>query len=305
MLTADEERLFHDFQKAFKHYYQGEVINVDEKTSVKLDYVVVRFEDILPALNYSAPPHRVSDYRIIYIREGDGETTVGSIKLLLKNHTLIAIPARAVSSGSFAHNVKGYHLGFNLEFFWLPYFPSHHLLKLELLDSVILPYAYLDDNEAAGIEHIFETLLDEHHHDRKNKEELVALKILQLMVLCDRYMNNSNGLKRVSTTSPVITKFLDLLELHFREHHSPAYYARELHLHPNSLNATTRRYLGRTAKGTIDAMLLSEAKSLLVNTKRSVKEIAYELGFATPSLFFRFFKRTTGASPGVYRVQHI
>jgi AraC family transcriptional regulator, transcriptional activator of pobA len=74
-------------------------------------------------------------------------------------------------------------------------------------------------------------------------------------------------------------------------------------VHPNQLNANTKKFLGQSAKTTIDKMLLQEAEYLLLQTAFSVKEIAYELGFQSASHFFRFFKKNKGTSPALYRRQ--
>jgi AraC family transcriptional regulator, transcriptional activator of pobA len=63
--------------------------------------------------------------------------------------------------------------------------------------------------------------------------------------------------------------------------------------------------MGQSAKELIAAKLLSEAKYLIQLTTLSVKETAYELGFQSPSNFFRFFKRYSGYSPAAYRSKYL
>jgi len=48
---------------------------------------------------------------------------------------------------------------------------------------------------------------------------------------------------------------------------------------------------------------MDEARRLLRETKRSVVEVALEVGYANPSHFARFFRRETGLSPSDYRQQ--
>jgi AraC family transcriptional regulator len=48
---------------------------------------------------------------------------------------------------------------------------------------------------------------------------------------------------------------------------------------------------------------MNEARRLLRETKRSVVEIALDVGYANPSHFARFFRRETGLSPSDYRQQ--
>jgi AraC-like DNA-binding protein len=100
-------------------------------------------------------------------------------------------------------------------------------------------------------------------------------------------------------------QFVDLIQQHYKEQHSTSYYAKLLNIHPNVLNSICKRHLDQSAKQTIDAKLIREAEDLLFHTSLTVKEIAYELGFASVSHFFRFFKRHTGSAPQALRQKHL
>lgn len=82
------------------------------------------------------------------------------------------------------------------------------------------------------------------------------------------------------------------------------YFAEKLNLHPNYLNAVIKSKTGRTVNDWITERMLSVAKSLLINTSNSSKEIAYLLGFSEPTHFSRFFKKHTELSPNKYRKSH-
>jgi AraC-like DNA-binding protein len=47
--------------------------------------------------------------------------------------------------------------------------------------------------------------------------------------------------------------------------------------------------------------MLYQARKELTLTQKSVKEIAFELGYKDQFYFSRFFKRLTGVSPEAYR----
>jgi AraC family transcriptional regulator, transcriptional activator of pobA len=301
MLKSQEDVLLRDYKRAFKTYYKArKIVDVDEKLSQQLTYSVMRLEDALSVLEFRAPPHRVSDYRLLYIKNGGGKARIGAEELELNDKTLLLVAAGIVTSAEFGKTITGFHLAFNLDFLWNPVFPSYHLLKLKLFDATLVPYSHLDNGDAAQFERIFEIIIEENNHHRKNKEELIALKVLQLIVLTDRFLK-SNDTWANSTISPLIQQYLTLAQEHFKEHHSVAYYAKQLHTHPNSLNAVTKRITGKSAKAVIDGILISEAKYMLYHTSVSIKEIAYDLGFTSPSHFIRFFKRIANESPAAYR----
>jgi AraC-like DNA-binding protein len=81
----------------------------------------------------------------------------------------------------------------------------------------------------------------------------------------------------------------------------PAFYADKLNVHPNHLNAVVKRITGNTATHLIQNQILIHAKSLLLQTDLSIKEIAYRLQFSEPTHFNAFFKKFTHQTPQQFR----
>ncbi len=305
MLNVDEKVILSDFKKAIRLSEKNSIIEVDQKIGKKLDSFLLRIENGLNEIGSDIPPYRAARLVIIYVSKGEGKIIVGGTNFTVKDRTLVIVPPRVITSySSYSEASKGYYLSFNLKFFFQLHFPVHHLLKMHLFKKGLTPFCYLDMKWGHYIEKIFEIILEEEHHQRKNKKELIALKILELIIICDRLVRTANG-KAGDYHSPLLIQYIDLINEHFKEQHSTSYYAGKLNIHPNSLNATAKRYLDQSAKVILDTKLVNEAKYLLYNTNLSGKEIAYELGFHSPSHFFRFFKRYTGNSPLHYRQKHL
>jgi hypothetical protein len=53
----------------------------------------------------------------------------------------------------------------------------------------------------------------------------------------------------------------------------------------------------------LDALCELRAKHELAHTSRSIAEIAYTLGYASPQSFQRAFRRWVGSTPGQYRAR--
>jgi len=302
MLTPANKLLLQDYKKAFQSYYRNnEVIDLDKKMHRKqLDYFIVHFEDVLPELGYKIPPYRHSRFAIFFISKGEGESKIGTVTLDIKDNTLLFIPAFTMYSGNFDESIRGYILSFNFNFFLQPFFPRHHLLRFNLCDSTIIPYSYLSRATGKQLLDILHTIQDEDHSDRKKKEELIALKILEMIIMCERLLDRPRQNKK-PVLHPMIMQYLDQVQEHYRQEHSTSFYARSIHVHPNALNAICKKYLGRSAKAVINAVLVAESKHLLSQTNTSAKEIAFDLGFNSPPQFFRFFKQHVGLSPQQFR----
>lgn len=78
-------------------------------------------------------------------------------------------------------------------------------------------------------------------------------------------------------------------------------YAARLGYSLKTLNRACRSATGHTAKHLIDARVTLEAKRLLAHTELPVAAITHRLGFTEPTNFNKFFIRTTGQTPGVFR----
>jgi len=80
-------------------------------------------------------------------------------------------------------------------------------------------------------------------------------------------------------------------------------YASVQNLHPNYLSNVVKSRTGKPISAWIADKTIAEAKSLLQNTTISIKEIAYQLGFAESTHFSNYFKKHTNFSPVSYRKQ--
>ncbi|MFW6060354.1 MAG: helix-turn-helix domain-containing protein [Phycisphaeraceae bacterium] len=77
--------------------------------------------------------------------------------------------------------------------------------------------------------------------------------------------------------------------------------ANHVGLSPNYLSSLFHQQTGRTLRAFMDAARIEQAQRMLADPQRSVKQTAYQLGFADPHHFSRVFQRVTGQTPSGYR----
>jgi len=108
---------------------------------------------------------------------------------------------------------------------------------------------------------------------------------------------------RQSYVSPelLMSRLRDLIEQNFREERNPAFYSGALAYGLLSLNNICKEYTGLTVFMLVQERLAIEAERLLVGTRLSAKQVAYELGFCDPAYFCRFFKKMRGKRPLEWR----
>jgi len=301
-----DEFILSEFKKVLQKNSLNPVINLDEKFPHKVNLFVQAYELILNRLGSYIPPHKWSNYRIGLVKQGSAEYNCGIYKFKTKANTLIIIPPRVINSSSnWTEDSKGYFVLFNLDFFLQSHFPHKYLTSKKILQPSIRPNIHLTVSQANEIEEIFKTILFEKERNEAHNKELIALKIIELIILSERMYLKEYHVPENRSTLDLVNKFANLVEVHFSEERSVAFYASKLHVHPNYLNAVIKSHTGITAKDSIQNRVLLETKYLLHSTGLSVKEISNQLGFDDPNYFTTFFKRVEGHSPLAYRASFI
>ncbi len=99
----------------------------------------------------------------------------------------------------------------------------------------------------------------------------------------------------------ILQKLKDAIEENFKTKHSPVDYADMLFITPKALAKITKLHFNKTLSSIINERIIIEAKRELYLTNKTVKEIAYELGYDDEYYFSRFFKVNAEVSPQLFR----
>ncbi|MEQ8359269.1 MAG: AraC family transcriptional regulator [Cytophagales bacterium] len=70
------------------------------------------------------------------------------------------------------------------------------------------------------------------------------------------------------------------------------------------LSNTLKKETGKTSTEYLQLYLIDEAKNILLDPKKTVSEVAKELGFEYPAYFSRLFRKKEGISPTEYREKY-
>ena len=179
---------------------------------------------------------------------------------------------------------------------------SHQIIgNRKMLSPSVRPYIHLTNEQAEEVTRIFEVILAEKKQNEMVNNEMIAVKIVELLLLGERLFEQEQHLEANHTFIDNIKRFVDLLDQYFSKEHSVHFYAEQLGMHPNHLNALIKKHTGLSAKESIRNRILLEIKHLLHSTKLSIKEISDQMGFNDPNYFNTFFKRAENQSPGNYR----
>ena len=125
---------------------------------------------------------------------------------------------------------------------------------------------------------------------------LIAIEVARLAASRAR-----TGTVTLAPADATVEALRKLVEEHFRKERLISFYAEKLAITADRLNDHVKRASGVTAGHLIRQRLLTEAKRALVFTGQPIHEISYDLGFADPSHFARFFRKQTGTTPQAFR----
>ncbi|WP_240312821.1 helix-turn-helix domain-containing protein [Flavihumibacter solisilvae] len=141
----------------------------------------------------------------------------------------------------------------------------------------------------------------------KHSQALIVSNIELLLNYCTRYYD-----RQFITRKLVNKDILARVEKELQEYlHSSLpgekglptvkFLADKMYLSSNYLSDLLKRETGMNAQDRIHYYLIEEAKNMLLNSNKSVSDLAYSLGFGYPQYFSRLFKSKTGMTPVEYR----
>lgn len=147
----------------------------------------------------------------------------------------------------------------------------------------------------------------EHPVDQHSRE-LLCVHIELFLDYCLRFYDRQ-FYTRSKVNSDVLQRFEHELNRYFQNAHvqglpSVRYFANKVCLSPSYFGDLIKKETGKTAQEYIQLKVIDQSKRLLLNTNRSVSQIADALGFQYTQHFIRMFKKQTGSTPKEYRTQN-
>jgi AraC-like DNA-binding protein len=171
-------------------------------------------------------------------------------------------------------------------------------------DPYGIPAVALNEVATTEVKALIDRLRREYQEQQLAHSEAMLAYLKVLLILATRLKSPEGGSCQPGPNGarhPVLVQFRDLIEQNYCQMHSPADYARRLHVTAKTLGRIVREHLGTTPTLLIRNRLLIHAKWQLLHTLKPVKEIARELGFSDELYFSRLFKKATGCSPLFFR----
>ncbi|MEM7797893.1 MAG: helix-turn-helix domain-containing protein [Chloroflexota bacterium] len=276
------------------------------------------FAENMPTVVHQMPIFRHEFYAIAIRVDGDGAAYTGYVRDFPQGSTVFFNSPFQIISWDISPNWEGYYLMFSQEF--VAQFPVFNNLLEDfpyLRIEKSIPFE-IDPRDLTIIVQLFAKIHQEYHGNHADKFQIISAYVWLMLNYVRRYFVEQLSAETISTEVrradlKLYARFQTLIETTFRKEadisedaapQSVGHYAGELSVHPNHLNAVVRNISGQTALSLIHQHTLQMAKTYLVQTNMSVREIADALFFESSNYFSRFFKRHTTLSPLAYRKTH-
>lgn len=120
-------------------------------------------------------------------------------------------------------------------------------------------------------------------------------------LIISAFLSKNKSSSKLSRIELITKSFQQLLEKNYGNIKRPTEYAKQLNISTHYLNESVKNTTGLSVSQHIQERIILEAKRLLYHTDKSVKEIAFELGYDDYPYFSRLFTKTTGMSALTFR----
>jgi AraC family transcriptional regulator, transcriptional activator of pobA len=249
---------------------------------------------------------RLNYYSVIWIKKGSGRLVVDFTEYDFQEDMILTFSLYQPFMLKSIGELQGIALYFHPDFFCIYKHQQEVACNGVLFNNIYKPpYILVDATASLSFEHILEQMKIEMNNLALAQYELLVSYLKIFLISAARLkiaQNHQSLLDFQDNNEPFILQDLkDNIEEHFKSKHAPSDYSDLLNISPKALAKITKNYFNKTLTDLISERIVIEAKRELYLTKKSVKEIAYSLGYDDEHYFSRFFKKNTNVSPQLYR----
>jgi AraC family transcriptional activator of pobA len=243
---------------------------------------------------------------LIWIKSGSGKLTVDLESYDFGENTLFSFAPYQPYLFNTLTQISGIAIYFHPAFFCIHKHQKELELNGVLYNNVYQPpFVMLDPQSIEILESACRQIKNEMQNPALAQHELLVsyLKIILITASRLKLEQQPRAAESVKDNRQpfILQKLKDAIEENFKTKHSAGEYADLLYISPKALARITKTHFNKTLSSLINERIIIEAKRELYLTDKTVKEIAFELGYDDEYYFSRFFKTNTEVSPQLYR----
>ncbi len=167
---------------------------------------------------------------------------------------------------------------------------------------------HLSMRERGIINECFTNISYELEHAIDSHSKTLIVSYLELFLNYSKRYYERQFVTRSHANKDVLVRFERILKEYFTSEQpllsglpSVKHCAERLYISSNYLGDLLKKETGKSAQEHIQLKMIDVAKEKIYDSKKSISEIAYEMGFKHPQHFTRMFKKQVGMSPNEFR----
>lgn len=238
-----------------------------------------------------------NDYTIYWIQEGKGTYNIDFETYNFQDNVLFFLSPGQVFTVDNEQIKTAYKLTFKRDFYCIQTHDQEVACNGILFNNIYeTPFVKPCEKDTKKLNFILVSLIEEFQQNETAQYDMLQAYLKQFIINSVRVKQENHTIKEDAETR-LFKDFSLLVEQNFRTLHSVTDYANRLGISPKSITKHFQKLGSKTPSQLIKNRILLEAKRLLIYTDKTVKEIAFELGFNDPAYFTRFFTKAILKSP--------
>src|SRR5687767_7680458 len=223
-------------------------------------------------------------YSLIWVKEGDGKLKTDFSEYNFGPDSLFSFTP--YQPFMFSSNlIKGIAIYFHSDFFCIHKHQTEVTCNGVLFNNIYqMPFILVDEALQNTLNKIIEQIkLEMQNPPGLTQYELLIsfMKIFLISASRSKIQQQPHAIpsKQGNKEPFILQNIKEAIEKDFKSKHTPKDYAVLLNISPNALAKITKTHFNKTLTNLITERILIEAKRELYLTNKSIKEVAYELGY--------------------------
>jgi AraC family transcriptional activator of pobA len=245
-------------------------------------------------------PHRHDHYCCFFIETGHLNFTIDFQNLEITHSSLLVSCPGQIHQFGFANEVTGWVIAFDTRFIDQS---ARLVIEQSFAKAALLPLNPAEKEWFVSILQLIYSAVEEkkptnfHYQLIQTLINAFFFKTVTIFQLQEEERIQDYSLRSIE----IAKTFHQFVKEHFLVLKKPADYASKMNITVSYLNDTVKSITGFPSTYFIQHEIFREAQRLLFYTNKSVKEIAFQLGYEDYKYFIRLFSKTVGTSPASFR----
>lgn len=252
-----------------------------------------------------ANKNEISDhYKIYWIEDGSGTYRIDFKEFTINGSGIFCLSPGQVFTIESEQVQSAFQIAFDKDFYCVETHGKEIACNGLLFNNVHRATAIsVKDGEKGIFQNLVNQMIAEIENKGSSHRDMLETYLRMFLIQTLRLVDVQEAAVQEVThqQDQLAQDFIALVEKHFRQEHTVTGYAEKLFIAPKSLTKRLKVLDYPSPSQIIKDRLVLEAKRQLKFSTKTIKEIAFELGFDDPAYFSRLFSKNAGASPAQYR----